>query len=184
MINSAKLRDSIEAAQWSEAVSFLEGLDSASAAHELVNLFSEQQQDLFRHLPLDVAAAILPHFRYYDQYVLLHSLPASEMKALVDKLNPDDRMRFFDELPEETWQRLMDELSGAVSTDTLTKIEPTDLSSGARAEASPPPEVKAARLPERASQPVEIIIEARRLERRYKLPDGKEVEVIAPMDLA
>jgi NitT/TauT family transport system ATP-binding protein len=184
MINSAKLRDSIEAAHWSEAASFLEGLDSASAAHELVNLSSEQQQELFRHLPLDVAAVILPHFRYYDQYVLLHSLPASEMKALVDKLNPDDRIRFFDELPEETWQRLMDELSGAVSTDTLTKIEPTDLSSSACAEASPPPEVKAARPPERASQPEEIIIEARRLERRYKLPDGKDLQVIAPMDLA
>ena len=26
------------------------------------------------------------------------------MRALVDKLNPDDRMRFFDELPEEAWQ--------------------------------------------------------------------------------
>ena len=35
------------------------------------------------------------------------------MRALVDKIHPDDRMHFFDELPEEAWQRLMDELASA-----------------------------------------------------------------------
>ena len=45
------------------------------------------------------------------------------MRALVDKISPDDRMRFFDELPEEAWQRLMDELSGEVPVQISGELE-------------------------------------------------------------
>jgi len=44
------------------------------------------------------------------------------MRPLVDNMNPDDRLRFFDELPEEAWQRLMDELSGAVAAETSASM--------------------------------------------------------------
>ncbi|MBV9624365.1 MAG: AAA-associated domain-containing protein [Acidobacteria bacterium] len=181
MTKNTILRDSIEAAQWSAAISFLGALEATSAALELAKLSSEQQQILFRHLPLDLAAAILPHFRYYDQYVLLHSLPVSEMRILVDKLSPGDRMSFFDELPEEAWQRLMDELSGAAVKDNGTNGAPTDLFAGAAAPTRP--EARTADPPEQATV-LEAIIEAHQLEKRYQLPDGKEVQVIAPMDLA
>jgi len=33
-------------------------------------------------------------------------------------------MRFFDELPEEAWQRLMDELSGEIVPETSSSPEP------------------------------------------------------------
>jgi hypothetical protein len=106
-------------------------------------------------LQLDLAAALIPQFRYYDQYVLLHSLGAGEMRGLIDRLNPDDRMQFFDELPEEAWQRLMDELSSA-GTEGQGKLE-----------------LKVVPSREQASQPVEAIIEARQIEKRFELPDGK-----------
>ena len=184
MESGSKFRDTIEAAQWSEAVSFLQALDAFKAAEEVTGLPAEQQQEVFRHLPLDLAAAILPYFRYYDQYVLLHALPAKEMRALVDRLNPDDRLRFFDELPEEAWQRLMDELSGAVSTEGPAPVESVVSPPSTEAEVPPSSESKIALPQERTRQAVEAIIEARRVEKRFPLPDGKEVPVIAPVDLS
>jgi NitT/TauT family transport system ATP-binding protein len=162
------LRDAVSQARWNEAVALLQTSDAAHSAAALRDLAFEQQQSLFRHLPLDLAAALVSHFPYYHQYVLLHSLPAEEMRALVDKINPDDRMRFFDELPEEAWQRLMDELSGEIPVQTSGELEP---------ETVPTPEPQ---LP----QPGEILIEGRQIEKRYAQPDGREIEIIAPMDLA
>src|SRR5215469_7064363 len=142
-----KLRDSVQSASWNNVAALLQGLDAMTAAQELGILPFEQQQEVLRHIPLDLAAAILSHFRYYDQYVLLHSLATPQMRALVDRFHPNDRMRFFDELPEETWQRLMDELSGAAETETL-----------------PQPETEPARVPAEAAQPAEVIIEAKQIQ--------------------
>ena len=38
--------------------------------------------------------------------------PAGTPKAIVDQMDSDDRMQFIEELPEEAWLRLMDELAG------------------------------------------------------------------------
>jgi NitT/TauT family transport system ATP-binding protein len=163
-----RLRDAVAQAHWNEAVALLQTSDGVQAADALSELPFEQQQSLFRHLPLDLAAAVVAHFPYYHQYVLLHSLSTREMRALVDKINPDDRMRLFDELPEEAWQRLMDELSGAATSDTSPQHEP-----------------KTARAPEpQLPLPGEIIIEGRQIEKGYAQPDGREIQIIAPLDLS
>jgi len=164
-----KLRDAVSQARWNEAVALLQTSDVVHAADALGNLPFEQQQSLFRHLPLDLAADVVAQFPYYHQYVLLHSLPMGEMRALVDRIDPDDRMRLFDELPEEAWQRMMDELSGALPA------EPQRERQTARE-----PEPQPAQLP----QPGEIIIEGRKIEKSYTQPDGREIQIIAPMDLA
>jgi NitT/TauT family transport system ATP-binding protein len=165
--DNSKLRDSVQSASWNDAIAWLQSLDAPTAAQELGKLPFEQQQKVLRHIPLDLAAALLPQFHYYDQYVLLHSLPRAKMRALVDRIHPNDRMRFFDELPEETWQRLMDELSGA-----------------AEAEALPKSETEPARVPEESPRPAEAIIEAKQVEKSFAQPDGKEIQVIAPLDLS
>jgi NitT/TauT family transport system ATP-binding protein len=162
------LRDAVSQNRWNEAVALLQTSDAAHAAEAMDELPFDQQQSLFRHLPLDLAAAIVVHFPYYHQYVLLHSLPADEMRSLVDKINPDDRMRFFDELPEEAWQRIMDELSGEIPAETLARHEPEAVRA---AEPQPP-------------SPGEIIIEGRQIEKRYAQSEGREIQIIAPMDLA
>jgi NitT/TauT family transport system ATP-binding protein len=164
-----KLRDAVSQAHWNEAVALLQTSDVVHAADALGNLPFEQQQSLFRHLPLDLAADVVAQFPYYHQYVLLHSLPMGEMRALVDRIDPDDRMRLFDELPEEAWQRMMDELSGALPAEPQRERE-----------AAREPEPQPAQLP----QPGEIIIEGRKIEKSYTQPDGREIQIIAPMDLA
>ena len=164
-----KLRDAVSQAHWNEAVALLQTSDVVHAADALGNLPFEQQQSLFRHLPLDLAADVVAQFPYYHQYVLLHSLPMGEMRALVDRIDPDDRMRLFDELPEEAWQRMMDELSGALPAEPQRERE-----------TAREPEPQPAQLP----QPGEIIIEGRKIEKSYTQPDGREIQIIAPMDLA
>jgi NitT/TauT family transport system ATP-binding protein len=163
------LRNALSQARWDEAAELLRSSDSAAAAAALDELPFEQQQLLFRHLPLDLAALMLPHFPYYDQYVLLHSRSKEEMRAIVDLMSPDARLRFLDELPEEAWQRLMDELSGA---------EPAQVSEppGALPKVERPAEPQ----PEKAREP---IIEARQVEKSYTQPDGKQIQIIAPLDL-
>jgi len=144
-----------------EAAAMLQRLDPGVAAGVCAALPFEQQQILFRSLPGDFAAALVSQFPYYHAYVLLHSRPLAEMRAIVDRLDPTERMRFFDELPEEAWQRLMDELAAA----------PTE---------APQPAVAA---PVAPSPAVEKIIEARQVEKRFQQPDGHEIQVIAPLDL-
>jgi NitT/TauT family transport system ATP-binding protein len=163
-----QLRDAVSQARWNEAVALLRTSDAAQAAAALDELPFEQQQSLFRHLPLDLAASVIAHFPYYHQYVLLHSLPAGVMRALVDRISPDDRMRLFDELPEEAWQRLMDELSGATVVEAPSGHEP-------ETQREPEPQ-----LPE----PGETLIEGRQIEKSYAQPDGRDIQIIAPMDLA
>jgi len=163
-----RLRDAASQARWNEAVALLQTSDTAEAADALGDLPFEQQQSLFRLLPLDLAPALIAHFPYYHQYVLLHSLPGREMRALIDKLHPDDRMRLFDELPEEAWQRLMDELSGTVPAETSAPHAPQV------ARAAEP------QLPE----PGETLIEGRQIEKSYAQPDGREIQIIAPLDLS
>jgi NitT/TauT family transport system ATP-binding protein len=161
-----RLGSAVSQAHWNEAVALLQTSDVALAADVLGHLPFEQQQSLFRHLPLDVAAAIVTQFPYYHQYVLLHSLPLGEMRALINRIDPDDRMRLFDELPEEAWQRMMDELSGALP-----------------AEAQPEPEKACVPEPQ-LPQPGETIIEGRQIEKSYTQPDSREIQIIAPMDLS
>jgi NitT/TauT family transport system ATP-binding protein len=161
-----KLRIAVSQARWNEAVALLQTSDPAKAAEALGDLPFEQQQSLFRHMPLDLAATVVAQFPYYHEYVLMHSLPPAEMQALVDKLHPDDRMRFFDELPEEAWQRLMDELSSAGAAETSGGLE-TGLS------------------PEQHLPPArEAIIEARQIAKSFEQPDGRKIQILAPLDIS
>ena len=161
-----RIRTAASRGNWNEATALLQTSDPVQASEALTNLPFEQQHLLFRHLPLDLAATLISRIPYYDQYVLLHSRPPAEMRALVDKMNPDDRMRFFDELPEEAWQRLMDELSAQASAESPTQIE------------------AAVHPLEEPIQSPEPIIEARQIEKSYEQPDGKKIQVIAPLDLS
>ncbi len=145
----------------------LERLDPEDAADLLMSIPFEEQQILFRKLPVDFAAKLAGIFPYYHTYVLLHSLPVEEMRAIVDKMNPGERMHFFDELPEEAWQRLMDELSQEAEEPALSK----------------PSDAAVATAPEPSTAALEPIIEARQIEKAFERPDGGQAQVIASMDL-
>ncbi|MGD0301061.1 MAG: AAA-associated domain-containing protein [Bryobacteraceae bacterium] len=158
-----KLRASLAQARWDSAIAILHQWDVDTAAALLMRLPYEEQQALFRQLPVQFAATLVPAFPYYQAYLLLHSRPLDEMKAIVDAMHPGERMQFFDELPEETWQTLMDEL-GAKESAPSTVETPEPLAP--------------------APAPEPAIIEARRIEKGFERPGGGEMQVIAPTDLS
>ena len=160
-----KLRASLAQGNWDPATGLLQRMNPADAADVLMSLPFEHQQALFRRLTVDLAATLIAALPYYHAYVLLHSRPIDEMNAIVDRMSPGQRLQFFDELPEEAWQRLTDELATA---------EHEQVSSAAAVEEAPAAGREA---------PVEPIIEARGIEKSFERPDGGQMQVIAPTDL-
>ena len=155
-----KLRETLALGRWDQAGALFDRLDAAPAAELFLSAPFEQQQTLFRHLPVAAAARLSEGLPYYQIYVLLHARPVGEMNAIVDAMDPGVRMQFFEELPEEAWQRLMDELSGKAPVAVF--------------EAAPAV----------AAAGVEPIIVARGIEKSFRSADGVDVQVIAPTDLA
>jgi NitT/TauT family transport system ATP-binding protein len=163
------VRDLVSADRMDEVVALFRRIGPAAAADVLAKTPYEDQQTIFRALPVELAAQIVSQFPYYHEYVLLHSRPVKELRAIVNSIDPADRLRFLDELPEEAWQRLMNELAASPS-------EAPSEEAAAQAAAVP-----AATRPAPA---VEYIIEAKGVEKSFEQPDGKRIQVIAPLDIA
>ena len=149
--------------RWDRAVEIVSHLDPAVAADALLGLPFAEQENLFRRLPVDFAARLAPVFRYYDTFVLLHSLPAAQMTAVFEKMRPLERSNFLDELPEEAWQQMMNELYAAAGSVPAPAAD-TGL--------------------EGVVPPVAPIIEARNIEKSFSRPGGERIEVIAPTSLS
>jgi NitT/TauT family transport system ATP-binding protein len=156
-----KLRSILARGGHDKAADLLQRLDPAVAADALLDIPFEDQRGIFHKLPIPFAAKLVAEFPYYHAYVLLHSRPQTEMVAIVDQMDSDDRLQFIEELPEEAFRRLMDELAG-----------------------KQPPAPAAVAVPETpVAAAVEPIIEARAIEKSFERPDGAPIQVIAPTDL-
>ena len=79
-----RLRTSLAQGRWDSAIAILHQWDVDTAAALLLRIPYEEQQALFRKLPIEFAAKLVPAFPYYQAYLLLHSRPPDEMKAIVD----------------------------------------------------------------------------------------------------
>jgi len=160
----ATVRDLLAQRQWDRAIEAFQRMAPSAAANFLSNIPFSEQRGLFRRLEDSFAAEVIAHLPYYHAYVLLHARPAAEMSAILDRMDGARREAFLDELPEETWKDFMGELAQA----------------SARVEAVVPEEVPV------VSPPVSEapIIEARRVEKSFIQPDGRSIQVIAPLDLA
>jgi len=163
------IRNLLATGRLNEVVDLFRRVGPAAAADVLAQAPYEDQQTIFRALPVDLAAKIVSQFPYYHEYVLLHSRPVKELRAIVDSIDPAERIRFLDELPEEAWQRLMNELaaSSGEAPGEDTTAQPAAVLPGTR----PAPAV-------------EYIIEAKGVEKSFEQPDGKKIQVIAPLDIA
>jgi NitT/TauT family transport system ATP-binding protein len=172
----------IKREQWPDAVKALDELSPDKAAEIIDALPDQEQEALFRQLPVELAARLLSQFPYYQQYVLLHTRELSDMQAIVEEMNPDDRMQLFDELPDEAWAKLEQEvgevprtLPPAKAIKASTPVQKAELAPRpARVGEMPVPEVPLE----------EPIIEARGVEKSFLQPDGHKVQVIAPLDLS
>jgi NitT/TauT family transport system ATP-binding protein len=147
------------------ATAILQGLDPSVAADTLMSMPYERQQVLFRRLPIEFAARLAPIFPYYHTFVLLHSLSSDQMTAVVGKMNPIERSTFLDELPEEAWRQITNELSEKQPAATL---EDDRSLSGI----------------DRVATPTQPIIEARGIEKGFPRPGGGQIQVIAPTNLS
>ncbi len=148
--------------RWDQAVAILQRLDPSVAADTLMGLPYEQQQVLFRRLPPEFAARLAPILPYYHTFVLLRSLSNDQMIKVVEKMNPIERSIFLDELPEEAWQQITQELAEKSSVF---------------AEEAPSPK-------DEMRRPAEPIIQAREIEKSFQRPDGGKIQVIAPTSLS
>jgi len=158
--STGELQAILDQGRWSRAAAILRRLDPAVAADAFLSVPFEQQKILFRELPGDFAARLAAALPYFDLFVLLRTLPAGQMAAVVEKMNPQERLNFLDQLPEESWRQIVRDLYG---------------------EAGVPAEALDARgLAARA----EPIIEARQIEKKFTRPDGGEIQVIAPTSLS
>jgi NitT/TauT family transport system ATP-binding protein len=166
-----KIRELLSLQQWDWIAAILKDTPAGPAADLMLALLFDEQQILFRRLPVALASTLISHFPYYHAYVLLHSRPHEEMRAIMDSMNLAERNLFLDSLPEEAWQCLMDELSGA------RPVAP----SGGVVAVLPVAEPEPLALPPAAIEP---IIEARGIEKSFVQPEGRQVQVIAPLDLS
>jgi len=129
----------------------------------------EEQQVLFRRLPLEFAARLAPIFPYYHTFVLLHSLSKSQMNAVVEKMHPLERLNFLDALPEQSWQQITDELSARQLDVSLENLPSTSVEQ---------------KVTDRAAARMQPIIEARGIEKAFQRPGGGQIQVIAPTNLS
>src|SRR3984885_7010677 len=165
-----QLRDLVAQSRWDAAIDLLRQHKPRDAANAMLRLPFEQQRLLFRHFPAELAAALAVHFPYFHTYVLLYSLTTPEIAAIVDAISPVDREEFLDALPEESWQSLMKTLEeGRLG---LAPAAPTLEDAGEKPTPAVPPE------------DLQPIIQARQIAKGYLQPEGKEIQVVAPMDLS
>jgi len=167
---SRQLRDLLTQAHWKGATELLRQHDPDEAEDAVLALPFEQQKLLFGHLPADLAATLAGRFPYFHAYVLLYSLTTPEIAAIVDAMNWFQRDAFLDALPEESWQSLMKTLEEA-----RLGVPPAI----ARA-----PETRGEAAPELPQEELQPIIEARQIAKGYQQPEGREIQVVAPIDLS
>jgi len=157
-----KLRALLSREEWEPLIEVLMRLDPVVAADFFLEIPVERRNTLFQRLPTHLAARLVEIFPYYDAYVLLHCRSLQDLAAIVEAMDPARRLQFFDELPERSWQTLMDELAA-----------------GGAAVGGPVPSVS-----QTAPLRVEAIIQAQQVEKSFQRPDGGRVQVIAPTDLS
>ncbi len=165
-----QLRDLLAHARWNAAIELLRRHSPEEASKAVMALPFDQQRLLFRRLPIDLAAVLIGQFPYFHAYAVLYSLSAPQIAAIISAMEPGERYQFLDALPEEAWQTVMRTLEDA-------HLEP------APAAANP---LEVEEEPAAAPSHVESvpIIEARQIEKYFQQPEGREIQVVAPMDLS
>ena len=151
-----KLRALVSQGDDDQVISAIGKLDPVVASDAFMDLPLERQRSLFRKLSIAHAAALVAALPYYHAYVLLESREVRDIRLILEQMEPAQYFRFLDELPEGTWQELMDQLGGAPQLGRAAAVAPA----------------------------VQPIIEAHQIEKSFERPGGERVQIIAPLELA
>jgi NitT/TauT family transport system ATP-binding protein len=166
-----KLQTLLKQRQWKAVIEQLRATSAREAADFFMTASFDEQRALFHEMPGEFAASLIVHLPYYHAYVTLHSRPLHEMQEIVNAMDPAEREHFLDALPEEAWQCLMDEMVAAGSGAPYCAVAPSETG-------QPTTQFSV------AAAAVEPIIEARQIEKSYTQPDGRQIQVIAPVDFS
>jgi len=98
-LQTEQIHELVTRERWPDAAAALSKMPRSAVADFIAELPDLPQQRIFGLLPVETAAAVLTHFPYYMQYVLLHTRTPGDMRAILDEVPPDERMQLFDELP-------------------------------------------------------------------------------------
>jgi NitT/TauT family transport system ATP-binding protein len=203
--DSQKIRNLVARRHYGAALTQLRRLDPVAAADVFMSLPFDQQREFFHRMHVATAASLIVHLPYYHAYVLLHSRPLAEMNSIIEAMTPTERAHFLDSLPEEAWKLLQDELAnapgggvGSASSAAPATAEEVALhEEGEAMEASAETPVTPDALLETGATTVAVpdiapggesspepIVEARQIEKSYTQPDGRQIQVIAPVDFS
>jgi NitT/TauT family transport system ATP-binding protein len=150
---SEELHTIIAEERWDRAAAILSRLDSEVTADAFIGLKDEEQKVLFGRLPINLAATLTAILPYYDAFVLLHTLTPERISAVLERMNPLERVNFLESLPENAWRQIVDIASAPA---------------GSR------PDIEAQEEP---------LIEARQIEKHFRRGGAAPIQVIAPLDL-
>ncbi len=109
----ARLQQLLAEKGWKTVKQELGRLDAVQLSEIIEELSKQDGIVLFRLLPRELAKETFQHLSHIDQEDIIEGLAANAQKltALLNDLDPDDRTAFFEELPGEVSQRLMQLLS-------------------------------------------------------------------------
>src|SRR3954470_18767858 len=99
--------DLIHNQRWEELRARLAVTRFADVADAMDQLSPADEAILFRLLSRDHAAQVFAYLPSRRQAQLLHSLSTDEAKNILDSMAPDDRTRFFGELPANVTRQLL-----------------------------------------------------------------------------
>src|SRR5579872_1282272 len=94
--------------RWDHAVALLRWLDPTIAGDAFMSLSFEDQQRLFRAMPIDLAVTLVENLPYFQVYVLLRLRSTRDVHAILDAINPFARSQLYEDLPSDAWRRLLE----------------------------------------------------------------------------
>lgn len=107
----ARWMELIAQQRWEELRDKLEDTRYADIAEMLTTLPTKERAIVFRLVGRERASDVFGYLAPREQRELIHSLSAGETKLMLDAMRPDDRTRFFGEMPAEVTRKLLEELS-------------------------------------------------------------------------
>lgn len=105
-----EIQELVREGAYSELRAALHGIPPADVADIIMSLESDQAAIVFRFLPRDDAGEVFAYFPAEQQEEIVLKLGDSALRV-VEGMDPDDRVRLLDELPEGVAQKLIAKLS-------------------------------------------------------------------------
>jgi len=101
----------IDERRWSELKAAVRDWPGPEIAELILERESPDRLLLFRVLTRNLSGEVFSHLDREAQHSLLGELNSDELRSLLTNLEPDDRTRLFEELPDRVVQRLLNMLS-------------------------------------------------------------------------